>query len=292
MLSFITTESGIWILTTVIGVFGVLGIIVASKFLDETRIWHHLLRDLGIAFVVAAIVSVTYEFLTRTTLDHAKLEGVLKTVLASNIPTDAWEQVNTEILQKTVIRRNLVLRLKLRSDPNLVTTQRVLTLQMTYDLQGLRTQPVKYTLQHALDNEMLNEGLGLPRFDSISIGNRTLAGNELKSRVNHEGIFSDPDLELTTNNPLRVVVTRSEITNKPGTYHFIFGELTQGVRVFIEEPPSDVEVDVKIWSDKGFSKLQPVGNGIWYFDGVMLPGQAFSFRFLNKQDSGVASPKQ
>ena|SRR5687767_14222645 len=98
MLSFFTTESSIWILTAVIGVLGVVGIIVASKISDETRIWHHLFRDLGIALVVAAVVSVTYEFLTRATLDHAKLEGVLKTVLASNIPMDAWEQVNTEIL--------------------------------------------------------------------------------------------------------------------------------------------------------------------------------------------------
>ena len=289
---FATTVSGIWILTGVVGVLGVVGIIVASK-IKASRIWHHLLRDLGIALVVAAVVSVTYEFLTRATLDHAKIEGVLKTVLASNIPNDAWEQVNTEILQKNVIRRDFQIRLKLRSDPNLASTQRVLGLETDYQLHGLRTHPVKYTLQHALDEEMWNEGLGLPRFDSVIIGNTTLIGDDLKRRVNAEGIFSEPDLELRANNPVRVVVKRSEITYKPGTYHFIFGELTQGVRVHIDdELPSDVEVDVKIWSDKGFAKLQAVGGRIWEFKGVMLPGQALSFRFLNKQDPTATSQTQ
>ena len=281
MLSFITTVSGIWILTVVVGILGIGGIILASK-VDEARIWHHLLRDLGIAFVVAAVVSVTYEFLTRTTLDHAKIEGVLRTVLASNIPNDAWEQVNTEMLQKSVIRRDFEIRLRLRSDPNLGSMQRILAVEMDYKLEGLRTQPVKYTLQHALDNEMWNEGLGLPRFESVTVGNTTRVGDDLKNRVNAEGIFSEPNLELRANNPLSVVVKRSEITYKPGTYHFIFGELTQGVRVHIDELPSDAEVDIKIWSDKGFAKLESVGGGIWEFKGVMLPGQALSFRFLNK----------
>jgi hypothetical protein len=262
---------------------GIFLIIIAAKNHDEPGIKYHVLRDIGIALFVAAFVSVAYEFHTRTTLDHEKIEGVLQTVLRSNIPKEAWEQVNTEILQKNVIRRNLEIRLRLRSDPNLSPTQRILAVETTYELFGLRKQPVIYTLQHAVDQEMWNKAVGLPRFESISIGNKTLTDDEIRNAVK-EGVFTAAPEQLDSQHPLRVVVRRSEITNKPGTYHLIFSELTQGIKIYFDEGlPPDVAADVKIWSDKGPTTLQPVGSGIWYFDGIMLPGQVLSFRFLNKE---------
>jgi hypothetical protein len=275
-------STSIWILTALIAAAGIALIIFAAIKATKEGFLYHITRDIGIALIVAAVVSTVYEFHTRSILDLAKIESVLKTVLASNIPKEAWEQVNTEILQRSIIRRNFEIRLKLSSDPNLSVTQRVLALETTYDLYGLRSQPVKYTLQHAVDKEMWNEGLRLPRFDSVTIGKETLSGDELNKHIDTEGVFSLPQVELESQNPLRVVVRRTEITNKPGTYHLILSELTQGIKVYFDSLPSDVDADVKIWSDKGFAHLQPAGNGIWYFDGVMLPGQALSFRFKNK----------
>jgi hypothetical protein len=277
----LSTSTWIWILTIGVGVLGII-LIIAASWLNKDKIPYHIARDIGIALLVACIVSSIYEIHTRSILDLARIESVLKTVLASNIPKEAWEQVNTEILQRTVIRRNFEIRLRLRSDPNLSVTQRVLALETSYDLQGLRSQAVKYTLQHAVDREMWNESLGLPRFESVTIGKETLTGDVLRSHVDAEGVFALPNIELQSQNPLHVVVRRSEITNKPGTYHLILPELTQGIKVYFDEVPSDIDPDVKIWSDKGFATLQPAGNGIWYFEGVMLPGQALSFRFKNR----------
>jgi hypothetical protein len=277
----LNVSPAVW-LTVGIAVLGIVLLIISAKW-SSGKVGD-VLRDIGIAFLVAAVVSSVYELHTRSILDLAKIEGVLKTVLASNIPEDAWEHVNSEILQRNVIRKNFVIRLRLRQDPDLPGTQLVLWMENDYDLHGLKSEPSRFQLQAAVDKEMWNESKNLPRFESVSVGTTTLQGDELFKHVDSEGVFtlSDVGLDPKGGQPVHVVIKRSEITNRPGTYHLIFPELTQGISVHIDDLPPDVEADLKIWSNKGYSALQPAGDGIWYFNSVMLPGQSLAFRFKNK----------
>src|SRR5947209_5240957 len=100
-------SSGVFWMTIFIGLIGVGLVLYAATQLPRETIRRDIVRDLGIALLIAAIVSIAYELNTRSILDVERLEGVLKTVLASNVPPNVWHQVNDEILQRHVIRKNV-----------------------------------------------------------------------------------------------------------------------------------------------------------------------------------------
>lgn len=269
-------------LTAGIGVVGLVLIVFAAARLPAESIRRDIVRDLGIAFLVAAIVSVAYELNTRSLLDVERLEGVLQTVLASNVPPKVWHQVNDEILQRHVIRRNVQFRLAVRSDPTLSPGQRVLKVAIEYDLHGLSSSNSKYTLSNELGSlNLQNVAKTLPRFESVTVGNKVYEGADL-AKISAAGKFTvnDIDVNPVSEQPVHIEVVRSEVIYLPGNYDIAMSELTDGIRLHIDGG-DEFKGAVKIWSDKGDAQLSAAGD-MWNFDGVMFPGQEVTVRFTKK----------
>jgi hypothetical protein len=262
-------------LTVVIGVAGVACVILAAKVITKTSAWHDVVRDLGLALLIAAIVSTLYELNSRTVFDLDRLEGVLKTVLASNVPPSVWDQVNREILQRQVIRKNVDFRVTLTSDVNLPEPQKVLKITFAYDLYSLGPTKIKYTLTNELGS-VGSPQKKLPRFESATIGNTVYQGESLIKLIN-DRTLTIKDIEIRPTDPVHIEVVRSEIIYTPGNYDIAMSELTDSIRVHIDSG-GILRGDVKIWSDKASATLSPAGD-MWFFNGVMFPGQRISIRF-------------
>src|ERR1043166_6510485 len=65
-----------------------------QQLVGERFHWNEIVRDIGIAFLVAGIVSFIYEWSTRVTAEHHKMKSVLQTVMSSFVPEDVWNEVN------------------------------------------------------------------------------------------------------------------------------------------------------------------------------------------------------
>src|SRR5215213_1206777 len=147
------------------------------QLLGERFHWKDIVRDIGIAFLVAGIVAFIYEWSTRVTAEHHKMKSVVQTVMSSFVPEDVWNEVNREILHRMVARRNLVIQMMLYRSGQLPTgesitlppTQAVLWIQVSYDLYGLVTGSYRSDVTHYLDQEMRNEEVDLPRFTRAQV---------------------------------------------------------------------------------------------------------------------------
>jgi hypothetical protein len=217
------------------------------------------------------------------------MEGVLKTVLASNVPPDVWEQANSEILQRHVIRRNVDIRLKLRQDPSLPAYQRVLRMESSYDLYGLILRPTKYTIRNGFNSHLVNKQIGLPRFESAIIGTKAYGKDELTQMVEGDLLtLGDVELSAKGGEPVKILIERSEIVNTPSDYVIVFTELTQGVTLHFEEVPEDVKIEVSMGAEKGLARIEHIGKP-WIFRGVLFPGQSLTVSLkANATNPGVA----
>jgi hypothetical protein len=148
-----------------------------QQLVGEKFHWNEIVRDIGIAFLVAGIVSFIYEWSTRVTAEHHKMISIVQTVMSSFVPEDVWNEVNSEILHRMVARRNLDVKLTLyRSGQlpsgesiTLAPTQAVLRTKVSYDLYGLVTGSCSADVTHYLEQEMRNEEMDLPRFIRVNV---------------------------------------------------------------------------------------------------------------------------
>lgn len=267
-------------LTIGIGILGVILLVTAATMLGHNSTWHHIARDLGLAFLIAAIVATLYELNTRSIFDLERLEGVLKTVLASNVPPNVWDQINKEILQRDVIRKNFDVRASLIDEPSLSECQKVLKMTIAYDLYGLSDNQIKYILSNELGSLQLhNPTKTLPRFESVTVGTDVYKGAEL-AKIVEDGKFTITDIGVGPKGapPIHIEVVRFEVIYVPGNYDLALSELTDSIRVHIDFT-GNLKGSVKIWSNKGSATLSPAGD-MWFFNGVMFPGQELTIRFM------------
>lgn len=75
-----------------------------------------LVKDGGIAFVVAAIVGGIFELGARKRFQEALTSDTVHAVLGSWIGPDIWQGVNNQIIDSKALRRNFNFRFELRED--------------------------------------------------------------------------------------------------------------------------------------------------------------------------------
>lgn len=287
---------GIQSLTLIIVVIGIILIIVVSVWLKEPKesenkavqkAFHHILRDIGIAFLVAAIVTIAY----GSTLDFQRVSDAIGMMVGENVPQSVWDETKTQILGRDVLRGNLKARWEVQLDSALPPDQAVLKVQVTYDLYGLKPQPFNYQIVQELENIHLQNAAGtLPRFDRVTIvGVHSYGSEELKGMVNNGRLTlppitlnawkkTDAKSELTENKPVRVIFERSEIINIPGSYTVIMSALTKGAELEID-CPDNIQHELKEWFERGAKGFESAGGKYYTLDGVILPGQSVSVQF-------------
>src|SRR2546421_11049839 len=94
-------------LTIIISVLGIFLIIAASSFLkmpedpEKHRIKyssHYIVRDMGIAFLVAAIVTVVY----GSILDFKRVSDAISMMIGENVPQSVWNTTEAQLFHRDV----------------------------------------------------------------------------------------------------------------------------------------------------------------------------------------------
>jgi len=275
----------IWTLTCVAGLFGTGVLFLSGELRQLTReqLTHEFLRDIGIAFLVSAVIAVIYELHARARYDRETMRGVLGSIYNDIVDGSVWNEIRNQILDREVVRKNGQVTLSLIEDDSLPKGQYVVWIEFEYHLCGLRSTPRKVNLRHFLDSFMKSEDL--PRFDQIVIGDQVYRGSELDKYYDAKtGVFEKRHLvDGRSGEPIPVVVERREIVYVPGAYNLIMGELTDGVRIHLQGICDGIQLDVNVKEDIRRLKKDDYQK----FPEFFLPYQAIEFRFRNVEPQPV-----
>lgn len=292
----ISTANLVWVLTVVALFLGIGTLSFIRPRFEEHSLGYEIARDIGIAFLVAAIVTLIYEFYSRTRFDLERMEGILDTVLGSNIPPDVWEEIKNKVIQRTMIRRDATVRLKIQRHTQSPNDSVILSLEFSFNLSGLRVDPQEVKVKHGLDSHLEDASLGLPCFDWVRIGNQFYEISDLQDGNSADGVVQLQAGILTLGIELEskdkphavpIAVARREVRSLPGTYHLIMTELTQSITFYMDEIPGDIETEVHIRPhDESFSLRKT--NRLYVFNGILLPGQGLEIQFKNASPADSA----
>lgn len=285
-------------------------------FVSNIR-WKEILKDIGIGFIVAGVVSVTYEWNTRSMAEREKDLETINRLMSSIIGPNVWEEIRNETIKVPRVRRNLVINLHLQRDWTLPNGQKIdlpkcraiLFMEIGYDLYLVSSEEPQPPVQQALNYEMWDEELQLPRFERVRIitpknpfqteevkieGDVLHKVNEVydgKGTITLQGKYAVKFPPPEMNKPVRIITERYEIVNTPGQLSLTMGALTARVpgiephtiTVHLMDRLDDVEPRIEtFWSGHRFTPNADKSE--WTFDGIMLPGQGLQIVFNVPRD--------
>jgi hypothetical protein len=281
MVSSILPESPVMIYIVVAILVAIILVLVAAKW-PKPELWHHMVRDIGIAIIVSTIVATVYELNLRYTFDLRTMLAIVDAAMGTDIPPEVWDETKKSILQRDTYRQDVEIRINVQRNQKLPEGQAELWLETGYTLSLLKDPARPIIVRPTLAPHMENEAAHLPRFEWIKVGAREIAGESLDKLTkveedNEKVITLDVTQELSHAKSVRIVTRRREITSVPGSYYLIIPELTKGFRLTIDRVPEGVDADVRVYSVSAESRMTRTGM-TWDFDGVILPGQAIRMR--------------
>jgi hypothetical protein len=299
------------VLSVVVLLAGLL-FIVASAFLNRWRkrreagqkqvplaavIFTDILRDIGIAFVVAIVVTIVYEESTRGIFEGAKMQQVLKTVLSYDVPNSVWAELNDYVLHRPVIRRKASVVFRVEKDPSFYGNLARLRMDYSYYLYSFGASSI-VPVRHDVVGHMIFRDY--PRFEHASV---TEPGKEPdtydRARLEREGklksfqkeFYLEPGYNFSADayddtRAARVQTVRDEVVSLPGAYPLGIPEIVEGpVEVTVQVPEGvEPEMDAQ-WGQHAFGLVskQPLpGDYTEYkysFSGTLLPGQTILVLF-------------
>ncbi|HET6892851.1 MAG TPA: hypothetical protein VFH31_17230, partial [Pyrinomonadaceae bacterium] len=253
---------------------------------EEPSLLHHLTRDIGIAFIVSGLVTFAYETYARTRFDLGKISSLLETVYGSGVPPPVWESIKETLLERELIRRNVIVRLRVFRNPNPTDKELVLEVDLAYELQNLLSKEKEFIVSHGLDEHIT--ATDLPCFVNASIGERTevFEGESFKTADGvmevHDGRL---DMKVTLrrfsdNAPVFFRIRRREARDCPGSYYLIMTEVTERLRVYLDECADDVAVELIVRPREGERTLRQ--GDVKIIEEPLLPGHGLEFKFRTK----------
>lgn len=276
-------------------VIGTALLIVAHKN-PQRLLLHDLSRDIGIAFIVSSLVTIAYETYARTRFDLAKISALLDTVYGSGIPPRVWERIKETLLKREVMRQNAVIHLGVLRDENIDADNLVLDVDLSYDLANLQSKAAEYLVVHGLDEHITAHNL--PRFMYASIGPRSEVITDSRSWSTTDELLSVANGSLTLKVLLRpnsedaavpLRIRRREVRECPGSYYLIMTEVTDGVTVYLDECPADVDVEVAIRPSEAFRHLK--SGDLVLVEEPLLPGHGLEFKFTPRLQPEQGPPQ-
>ncbi len=266
-----------------------------------------IFRDIGISFIVAGLISLIYEWSTRTAEKLGEMRTIVETFLKTFIPDKIWKEIENEVLLRKVFRSNLKMEveffeneIKIGNDKIPIPPGKaVIKTRVIYDLFGVSPFDDKIKISHFLDWHMRNEEMNLPRFTSMKIndGTERLFIDEKLSNLfdNKLGCLrieiNEP--KFSKNKGINIDIERYELVNIPGLYTLVMPEMvipaddinsTISISFINEEQiRKDLNISINNWFNSvGHNFLKTNQKYEWKFNKVMLPGQGFSIVFSNK----------
>jgi hypothetical protein len=245
--------------------------------IKQHSISHDVLNELGIAIVIAAMVTLMYETYAREVLAKETLTRIVDSVMGDMFDTQLWDEIKKQLVRRTAVRRGLAVRLRLERDPSLPAHQAVLWMSISYRLHALREKAEAVKVYHYLDRFMHDAKADLPRFTHISVGDEVIDPRKLHGRFAKE-VDVRPWPE-----GVPVIVERREIVYTPGSYSLLMSDLTAVEIIKLEDVPKGVAVEINWTLDKPQAiqsfEARPVRR-------MLLPGHAIEFRFIKAATDG------
>ena len=274
-------------------VFLVLGLVllVAAELLRHHEFSKDILRDLGIACVVAAIVGKVYDQHARTRFDIETMSGVMGAIMGDFIRSDIWNAVKDQIIDKALVREPLSISITLQDRPSdeLPAGTMVLRVKMDYFARNLKATTRKETIKHRLD---FHRSAGaFPRFTSIRVGSDRLSEETLR-KINSTGGRFDYPVTLSSRDErgVHVVVDREELVYIPGSYNLVLAGVVKTLKVGLHSIPDGVTaaINLRPHTDSPIALAPHEELTDELEDIVILPGQVIEFIFSERRS--VQSP--
>jgi hypothetical protein len=269
-----------WFLTIFVVLLGIIFLLWASK-VEKHSTSQDVLRDLGLALLIAAVVGATYEVFARGHFIRDTMAATLSEIIGDIVRDDIWDEVKDQIIKKEIIRENMDIFLGISSDVDPQCNPAELWLKFNYELRGLHSRPRRKTIElmHYLDDHVVGENL--PRFESIEVD-----GKKYPTRNLSEGVFKTPvELHDRKGKATSVVIERYELTYIPGSYNLTMTEMTKGIKLFLTDIPKGIETIVNIRPHVEKVRLKK-GQNMHFRDVILLPGQCIEFRFVHERHLG------
>jgi hypothetical protein len=239
-----------------------------------------LLRDLGIALIVATIIGGILEIYRYAHHRFGAMREMFDMIMSERITPDVWFELKDLIETKVCIRKNVHLRLSITYDEKVPKHLALLSVEYSYEIHSLVRRPKTIEIEHELDYQFKGFRTDLPRFTHFSVD----APKKENDRALDESVKSGKiafkiQLAGIDARPAHVRISREELVPVPGSYNLYTTEFMKGLTVVIAELPKDVDVDVMIRPQGVGEALRRTGD-TWLSDELILPGQGIEVKFL------------
>lgn len=244
-----------------------------------------VIHDFGIACLVSAFVTVSYEVYTRVRFDLERVEAILEAIYGGGVPLSVWRNIKATLLTRNKYRRNMVIRIGVEHDDRLASNEVILDVTMQYDLVNLHEDRRTEVIAHRLDEHIANEKARLPRFVEATIGDRVedidaahnWASSDKAMTVSGGRFTAHVDLEPASEGVgVPVNLRRLEIRTCPGSYYIVTSEIIENVRVHLDHYQAAVDVFVTIRPSKEDVSLRR--HHVVDMRGPLLPGHCIEFK--------------
>ncbi len=242
-------------------------------------------HDLGIALCVSFVVAGLFEVYRSVRHQMESMKDVIDFVMGDQITPEVWLELKEIIDAKSVIRRDVRLRLEVERHPTLLPHEVILKVEHQYDLSALLNKHSKYIIRHELDYQLENRDLKLPCWDSVVIDPDTR-----RTRKDKIDLLADC-LSVEVSLPPRwheesvfVQIHRRELLHLPGSYNLYIPEFMKGLHLNVVGCPPEFRVEVIVRPEGGGRSL-PNEDDTWSYDRLIFPGQGIEVKFVRADSS-------
>src|SRR5439155_10968661 len=116
---------------------GVALLIAAARIEGKRSPILHLMRDVGIALIVAVVVTGVFELYERTRQTEASIERQVDARMGDQLTPKVWNDVKVQILDKHLLRRNAEMRVSFEKPKELLACQQLAHVEFAYDLYNI-----------------------------------------------------------------------------------------------------------------------------------------------------------
>jgi hypothetical protein len=244
--------------------------------------WAEIVRDLGIAFCISALIAVMIEIGLARKLSSNVLDATMRRI----VPPEVWEEIRQHIISQPITRERFVLTMSIPQHKDGEECVSHTTLQ--YDTVGWQ-DALTFDIEHELDVHRNPQGTGpkADRFKVIQKGNPgsseyvNYVGDKLNNILSENGLVLKLPVEFKHHKdkvPIKIVF--HEALHAPDIVNWWMSAATVEPEFVVDDLPSNLNVVIQAHHPKPtLLTPMPSSNRHWKFHGVMLPGQGVEFRF-------------
>jgi hypothetical protein len=258
---------------------------------EHDNLAYDALRDVGIAFLVAVVITSLYELHERSRAGSEDIEETLRRFIDDTVDTGIWDEVKAQLIECTMMRSDVVIKLVIARDHQ--HNRARMNVEFHYMLKGLRSKSQKETIHHELDYHISGENI--PRFLKVHVGTQWITvDRDKKYKLDKNKVpgggkvaIKKGKIDITNillgrnEEPIKIAMVSEELANIPGTYCFFMTIPTKNINELTIETPPDIEAFVYIRPHKE-RVVNEIPGKLWSFNGLMLPGHCIEVRFNTK----------